>query len=345
MPANSTRILIVAPAWVGDAVISQPMLGVLKARGAAVAIDVLAPGWVAPLYRRMAEVDAVIESPFAHGELALSRRRAIAASLKTRGYAQSIVLPNSLKSALIPWMAGIPRRTGFLGEQRYGLVNDRRKLDRIRLPRLVDRFAALALAPGEPLLPSLLASLPQPRLMIDPANQAIVQAKLGLRRDRPIVALCPGAEYGPAKRWPAAHFAESARAMQAQGSQIWIFGSNNDAAVGAEIVEQAPGAINLCGRTGLADAIDLLALATLVLTNDSGLMHIAAAAGRRVVALFGSTTPAFTPPLSPRATTISLHLECSPCFERVCPLGHTNCLVQLKPARVEDTIAALPPAT
>ena len=338
MNGMASRVLVVAPAWIGDAVISQPMLGTLKQSRPGVTIDVLAPPWVAPIYRRMAEVASVIEAPFAHGELAWSRRRTIATSLPIRGYDRAIVLPNSLKSALIPWMAGIPVRTGYLGEQRYGLLTDRRKLDRERMPRLVDRFAALAPAPGE----VVASPLPLPALSIDLSNQAIIQARLGLRREPPIVAMCPGAENGPAKRWPVKHFAAAARSMQARGRQVWIFGSGNDAAIGAAIVEAAPGAVNLCGRTGLADAIDLLALASIVITNDSGLMHVAAATGRHVIALFGSTTPDFTPPLSPRARTISLNLECSPCFQRTCPLGHTNCLVQLKPGRVEETIADFP---
>jgi heptosyltransferase-2 len=339
----ASRILIVAPAWVGDAVISQPMLSLLKARAPMDAIEVLAPPWVAPLYRRMTEVDAVFESPFPHGQLALGRRRAVAAALRTRAYDRAIVLPNSLKSALIPWMAGIPKRIGYLGEQRYGLLNDRRRLDKAQLPRLVDRFAALALPPGDPLPPQL----PQPRLAVDLSNQAIEQAKFGLKRQPPIVALCPGAEYGPAKRWPPAYFADIAQLNLSRGRQVWIFGSGNDATVGAEIVAAAPGAINLCGRTSLADAIDLIALAERVVTNDSGLMHVAAAAGCEVIALFGSTTPDYTPPLSKRARTISLKLECSPCFERTCPLGHTNCLVQMKPERVIDEmdIAASDPSS
>ena len=325
-----TRILIVAPAWIGDAVISQPLLTLLCRRNPAVVIDVLAPSWVGPIYQRMPEVSEVIASPFAHGELAWGRRRAVAAAVKAKRYRRCIVLPNSLKSALIPWLAGIPLRTGYVGEQRFGLLNDRRKLDVGRFPRLVDRFAALALPAGDDLPPTL----PDPSLRIDGANQAIAQARLGLRSDRPIVALCPGAEYGPAKRWPAVYYGEIAAGMLAQHRHVWIFGSARDAEIGAAIVTLAPSAINLCGRTGLADAIDLLALADRVLTNDSGLMHVAAAVGSRVIALFGSSTPDYTPPLSPRATTISLKLECSPCFARVCPLGHTNCLVQMKPQRI-----------
>ena len=333
------RLLIVAPAWVGDAVISQPLLTLLSRRNPASAIDVLAPAWVGPVYSRMPEVAGVIASPFAHGELAWGKRRALAQALRSGRYDQCIVLPNSLKSALVPWLAGIPLRTGYTGEQRYGLLNDRRKLDTARLPRLVDRFAALAQAPGA----ALPQPLPDPSLRIDAANQAITQARLGLRRDRPVVALCPGAEYGPAKRWPAAYYAEIANRMAARGCQAWIFGSAKDAPIGAAITELAPAAINLCGRTGLAEAIDLLALAQLVLTNDSGLMHVAAAAGCRVIALFGSSTTDYTPPLSPRATALSLKLECSPCFARTCPLGHTNCLNQLKPGLIQDTIGDGPP--
>jgi heptosyltransferase-2 len=311
----------------------------LRRSAPATVIDVLAPTWVGPVFERMPEVSGVIDSPFAHGELALGRRRTIAAALKAERYAQCIVLPNSLKSALIPWLAGIPRRTGYIGEHRYGLLNDRRTLDPARYPRLVDRFAALALAGGKPLP----RPLPDPSLRIDAANQAIAQARLGLRSDSRVVALCPGAEYGPAKRWPAPYYAEIARDLLAQGRQVWIFGSKKDAEIGAAIVNLAPEAVNLCGRTALADAIDLLALAELVLTNDSGLMHVAAAAGCRVVALFGSSSTDYTPPMSPRATTISLKLDCSPCFARTCPLGHTNCLNQLKPQRIRDTINATTP--
>jgi heptosyltransferase-2 len=334
---SGPRVLVVAPAWIGDAIISQPLLTLLKSRSPAPAIDVLAPGWVRAVYDRMAEVADLVESPFAHGQLAWRRRRRVAAGLATRGYAQALVLPNSLKSALVPWLARIPLRTGFKGEQRYGLLNDRRVLDPARLPRLVDRFAALAFPPGS----TLPSPLPTPSLRVDFTAQQASLARLGLDTTRPIVALCPGAEYGPAKRWPVAHYAAVARKMLAEGHAVWIFGSAHDAAIGAEIAALAENVVDLCGRTSLAEAIDLLALADVAITNDSGLMHIAAAVGARVVAVFGSSTPAYTPPLSPRARTLSLELSCSPCFARECPLGHMNCLNELKPERVQDTIAAL----
>ncbi|MEO7761795.1 MAG: lipopolysaccharide heptosyltransferase II [Casimicrobiaceae bacterium] len=343
---SSGRILVVAPNWIGDAIISQPLLALLRRRDPATPIDVLAPAWVAPVYARMPEVGAVIDSPFRHGELAWRRRRALAKSLAARGYAQAIVLPNSLKSAAIPWLAGIPLRTGYIGEQRYGLLNDRRRLNTAIHPRLVDRFAALAFSaraarPGGPAVADL-PTLTDPALRIDPVAQAATLAKFGLASATPVVALCPGAEYGPAKRWPARYYADIAKSALADARQVWIFGSPKDAQIGREIAAAAPGAVDLCGRTDLTEAIDLLALAEVVLTNDSGLMHVASAAGCRVVALFGSSTPVFTPPLSSRARTISLQLECSPCFERTCPLGHMNCLNQLKPAQVQDTIAGLP---
>ena len=334
-------ILIVAPAWIGDAIISQPLLTLLRRNDPSADIDVLAPAWVAPVYARMPEVAAVIDAPFAHGELAWSRRRAIAKQAAARGYARSIVLPNSLKSALVPWLAGIPLRTGYLGEQRYVLLNDRRRLDAGRLPRLVDRFAALAFPDGaKPASP-----LPEPALTVDADARQAALARLSLDTSRPVTALCPGAEYGPAKRWPTAYYADIAQRALDAGRQVWIFGSPKDAEFGAAIADAAPGAVDLCGKTSLAEAIDLLALADVVITNDSGLMHVATAVGCRVVALFGSSTPAYTPPLSRRATTISLELSCSPCFARTCPLGHMNCLNQLKPQQVQDTIAALPHET
>lgn len=297
----------------------------------------LAPPWVAPVYTRMPEVAEVLDSPFAHGELGWAKRRRVAREVAARRYDQAIVLPNSIKSALVPWLARIPLRTGYVGEQRFILLDERRRLDSRRHPRLVDRFAALAFPPGA----ALPQPLPDPRLRIDAAARDAIVARFGLAATRPAVALCPGAEYGPAKRWPAAYYAEIARRQLVDGRSVWIFGSARDAPIGEEIVKLAPGAINLCGRTSLIDAIDLLSACSLVLTNDSGLMHVASAVGCSVVALFGSSTPDYTPPLSPVARVITLRLECSPCFARTCPLGHMNCLNQLKPAQVEDTIAAL----
>lgn len=322
-------ILVVAPAWIGDAVLSQPMLALLGERFPDSHIDVLAAPWVAPVFERMAQVRQVIVSPFGHGELRLAGRRRLAETLPP--YARAIVLPNSLKSALVPWFAGIPVRTGWRGEMRFGLLNDLRELDEMVYPLLTERFAALAM----PAHVSLGRVVPRPRLDVDPEARAATLARLGLSTEAPVLALAPGAEYGPAKRWPTRHFAGVARAYAARGFQTWLFGSANDANVAAEVAESTNGrAANLAGRTSLAQAIDLLSLADRVVTNDSGLMHIAAALGRPLAAVFGSSSPGFTPPLSASARIISRDLPCSPCFQRTCPLGHGDCLEKLEPARV-----------
>jgi heptosyltransferase-2 len=322
------RILIIAPSWVGDAVLTHPLLVRLKERDPSGTIDVLAPPWALAVFRRMPEVAKTISLPFGHGDLKLGERRRFAKSLER--YDQAIVLPNSLKSALIPWHAGIPVRTGYRGEMRFGLLNDRRRLDKEALPLIVERFAALAEPAGE----SLRRPLPEPRLRVDPQAREATLAKFGLDASRPIAAFAPGAEYGPAKRWPARHFAELGKTLAARGEQVWLFGSAKDAEITREIGAAVPGAVDLAGRTTLDEAIDLLSLATRVVTNDSGLMHVAAALDRPMAAIFGSSSPAFTPPLSAKARIISLHLSCSPCFQRTCPLGHTNCLVQLEASRV-----------
>ena len=330
------RTLIVAPSWVGDAVLSHPLLVRLKEAQPAAAIDVLGPAWALPVYRRMPEVDRTVALPFGHGDLQLGARRAFARTLPA--YDRAIVLPNSWKSALIPWHANIPLRTGYRGEMRYGLLNDVRALDEKALPRIVERYAALAQPPGEPLR----RPVPEPRLATDRAKIAATLAKLGLDHARPAAAFAPGAEYGPAKRWPARHFADLARTYAGRGWQVWLLGTGKDAPVTAEIRAQSGEAcVDLAGRTSLDEAIDLLAAAARVATNDSGLMHIAAALDRPTAAIFGSSSPEFTPPLSAHARVVTLRLSCSPCFARECPLGHTNCLVQLEPARVLATLDEL----
>ncbi len=327
------RTLVVAPSWVGDAVLSHPLLVRLKERDPAGRIDVLAPPWVLAAYRRMPEVSEAIAQPFGHGDLKLGERRGFAKSLGA--YDEAIVLPNSWKSALIPWHAGIERRTGYIGEMRYGLLNDARPLDPEALPLIVERYAALA----QPAHAPLRRPLPQPRLVVDEAMRRSTLRSQGLEADRPITVMAPGAEYGPAKRWPARHFAALATMLAARGDRIWLLGSKKDATITAEIQELS-GAIcvDLAGRTSLDEAIDLMSFASRVVTNDSGLMHVAAALDRPMAALFGSSSPQFTPPLSAHARVITLKLSCSPCFKRDCPLGHTNCLVQMEPVRVLEAL-------
>lgn len=325
------KALIVAPSWIGDTIMAQPLFARLHARHPGLQLDALAPSWVAPVLRRMDDITEVVESPFGHGQVSLKARWQLARQLAARGYDAVYVLPNSLKSALVPFLAGIPQRIGFTGESRYGLINVRHTLDKTSLPLMVERFAQLAEPPGTPVPKPIL----HPKIRSTATDRQNTLAALGRERPERFAAFCPGAEYGPAKRWPAAHFATLARNLADHGYRIGLFGSPKDRPVADEISALAPGLCdNLCGTTSLEQAIDLLAMADLVVCNDSGLMHVAAALDRPIVALYGSSSPGFTPPLSDRADILSLNLDCSPCFKRECPLGHLDCLNKLSPAQV-----------
>ncbi len=331
---NPIRILIVAPNWIGDAVAAQPLFMRLATRRPNVAIDVLAPPWVVPALEAMPEIRQVIANPFGHGVFKFLARWRFARGFAGR-YDEAYVLPNSWKSALIPLLAGIPLRVGFVGEGRYGVLNRIHKLDKKALPLQVERYAALAEKPRSPLE----RPLPNPRIARGAADIAATLALLGLSdAPRPIV-FCPGAEFGPAKRWPEAHYAALARRLAANGYPVWILGSKKDMPVAAEIARRAQEAVHdLCGRTNLVQAIDLIAHAHAIVTNDSGLMHVAAALDTPLVAIFGSSSPNYTPPLSPKAAVMWLKLECSPCFARECPLGHLNCLHQITPESVFERV-------
>lgn len=332
------KILVVAPSWVGDCMLMQPMLQRLAQRHPGVRIDVLAPPWTEKLLRLMPEVGEIIPNPFPHGALQLGARRALGKQLRAAQYDQAIVLPNSLKSALVPFFASIPLRTGFVGESRYLLLNDARKLDKQVLPLMVERFAALA----EPAKAPLPRPLPNPKLTVTPAQIQHSLEKLGLSVDAPVAIFCPGAEYGPAKRWPADYYAALGQQLHAQGYRIWLLGSPKDKEVSDTISALSHGVChNLCGQTDLTDAVALLSCATLVVSNDSGLMHIAAAQDKPMIAIFGSSSPQFTPPLSGKAHVVQLELPCSPCFKRECPLGHFNCMMQLTPEIILQHISHL----
>ena len=328
------KILIIAPSWVGDTVMAQPLFKRLHERYPGLVLDVLAPAWTLPLLKHMPEVHDVIPNPFGHGELKLSARYRLGKALCEHRYDQAITLPNSLKSALIPFFAGIPVRTGFVGEMRWGIINDARHLDEKALPLMVERFAQLAEEKSAPLH----RPVPSAALVVNETARQQTLKMLGLAPKKPVAAFCVGAEYGPAKRWPASHFSELAQLL-ADRYEVWLVGSAKDKEIG-ENVRQLSGdnCINLCGKTGLSEAIDLLASASLVISNDSGLMHVAAALNKPMVALYGSSSPGFTPPLSDRARIVGLNLACSPCFKRECPLEHFNCMVQLSPEMVLQEI-------
>ncbi|MEM9333501.1 MAG: lipopolysaccharide heptosyltransferase II [Pseudomonadota bacterium] len=332
MPAE--RLLVVGPSWVGDMVMAQALFKTLAGRFPDADIDVVAPGWSVQIVARMPEIRRAVVLATAHGEFGLGKRRELAASLRPEGYTRAIVLPRSMKAALVPWLAGIPTRTGFRGEMRFGVINDIRPFDKALLDQTVKRFVALGLPPDE-----LPIDIPQPALRVDAARQRTLIDALGLPTGKPVVAMMPGAEYGPAKCWPLEHFASLARELAVRGFDVWLLGSDKDRAAG-ESIASASSALNLCGRTSLEDVIDVLALAQQVVSNDSGLMHVAAAVGCHVHGIYGSSSPAFTPPLTERRTIHHLDLDCSPCFKRECPLGHLNCLNTLDVSRILSAIGS-----
>ena len=334
--------LVIAPQWIGDAVMTEPLVRCLAARGETIAVAALP--WVAPIYRAMPSVAEVIELPFQHGGLQWSARRAMALALKGR-FERAYLGPNSLKSALLPWWAGIPERIGYHGESRYGLLT-RRLPNPPRHSRGSMVAHYLALADSAPPL----GTLPAPRLDLPIALlKSCLQAQQ--LSTAAYVVMVPGAEYGPAKRWPAQHFAALAAQMR---MPVLFLGSAKEADLCADMVSmsQTLGATHvrsLAGTTSLSQAMALIAAAHSVVSNDSGLMHVAAAFGVPQVAVFGSSSPLHTPPLSDRARVLWLKnqadyqppLDCAPCFERVCPLGHTRCLNDVSPAMVAQAWEAV----
>lgn len=336
-PERADAILVVGPSWVGDMVMAQSLFKALRAKHPGVAIDVLAPGWSLPLLARMPEVRQGIVMPLGHGRLALSERWRLGRSLRGR-YRQAIVLPNSLKSAITPFAAGIRQRTGWRGEMRYGLLNDVRSLDKDQLTMTVQRFVALADTAD-----AALPAIQPPRLEVrgDDVQQALADLGISKTPDQQVLALCPGAEYGPAKQWPTVHYAELGRRFGRLGWEIWLFGSDKDRAVCEGVAATCKMATNLAGRTSLEQAVDLMSLADAVVSNDSGLMHVAAALDRPLVAIYGSSDPGFTPPLNQHHRVVSLGLDCSPCFKRTCPLGTTACLVDMSVDLVADALEAV----
>lgn len=353
------RSLVIAPQWIGDAVMTEPLMARLCARGERVSVAALP--WVAPVYRAMPGLADVIELPFQHGALQWSERRAL--GKKWRGqFDRAYVCPNSLKSALLPWLAGIPTRVGYRGEFRLGVLTHRlSNPPRDHRPPMVEFYAALAEVAQTAAAaqseqgrhPSLASPVMRPRLQVSAAQQHAAWLAHGLTAQGHVV-MAPGAEYGPAKRWPVSHFAQLAAELT---QDVVLLGSGKERAVCDDIVSQAlprkahGRLLNLAGQTSLEQAFALIASAHRVVSNDSGLMHVAAALDVPQVAVFGSSSPEHTPPLSPKAHVIWLKwdtqyqppLDCAPCFQRDCPEGHLRCLHDIPPARVLQALQLADP--
>ena len=334
------KILIIAPNWIGDAVMTEPLISQLKKNNPNSQIDVLATPWVASIMKAIPAVDQIITADFQHGALQWSERKTLAKQLAQNAYTHAYVLPNSFKSALIPWLAKIPHRIGYQGEMRWGLINESLKNpSRSHRPPMSSHYFALS--------DQTSSEVPQPHLSLPEAMVRHSQQTLQkIQAHQELYVLCPGAEYGPAKQWPIEHFGHLAKNIieTKQNSLVLILGSKKEFSIGSDIASistHPDKVINWCGQTSLEDAMATISNATAVISNDSGLMHIAAAFRRPQVAIFGSSDPRHTPPLSKLASIHWLQLECSPCFKRTCPLGHLKCLVDIEVKDVLNSVNQL----
>ena len=265
---NAGTVLVIGPAWVGDVVMVQSLFMALKRQNPSNVIDVAAPAWSAPVLARMPEVRNIVEVDLSHGELGLLKRMRIGRALRSR-YDQSIILPRSFKSALIPYFAGIAQRTAYRGEMRYGVVNDMRVLDTEATYKAVERYVGLGSDPSDPVRSP---EIRFPKLQVHEDKRHKAAARLGINEAVPCVALMPGAEFGPSKRWPAQYFGELAMLFDKQGFDVYIFGSAKDQTIGQEVVDASNHcAKNLCGQTSLEEVVDLLSLAKIAITNRMGL--------------------------------------------------------------------------
>jgi heptosyltransferase-2 len=332
---NSKKILIVGPAWLGDMIMAQALFKVLK-NNSDCRIDVVAPAWSSPILARMPEVFKTITIPIKHGELALGTRRRLAKQLRNEKYDQAIVLTNTWKSALLPFWAKIPLRTGWLGELRWGLLNDVRYLNKKKLPTMMQRYVALAYPRGA----EIPTTQPMPMLAVAPALVQTSLNKFQLSvQNKKIMALCPGAAGGTAKRWPEQYYMQLAQAKIKDGWEIWLFGSEQDAPVTANIQQQlAKNCQNFAGKLQLAETVDLMSVVNVVISNDSGLMHMASSLNKYLIAIYGATSPKFTPPFGQHAKIVTNNLSCSPCFKKECPLKHHQCMHAITPEQILELL-------
>ena len=320
---SASPILIVPYMWIGDFVRCHTVVQLLKQRDPSRAIDVLTTAMVAPLLDYMPGVRRGIVVDLPRKRLAMAQHRALAERLRQESYGQALVMPRTWKSALAPYLAGIPARTGFAGEARFGLINDLRWGER-RLPRMIDRCAVLALPKGE----AKPAQWPLPELRVPAAEVAAWRQRQGLADDgRRVVAFAPGA-VGPSKRWPSAHYAELARRLSDGGNSVWVVGGPGEHELAAEIAGTNQAHVRDLTGPDLRNAILALAAADVAVSNDSGLLHVAAALGTPAIGIFGPTSPWHWAPLNPLAAVMETAgaLPCRPCHKPVCRLGHHRCM-------------------
>lgn len=335
------KILVVAPSWIGDMVMAQSLLKKIKIEYPSSLIYVFVPDWCKALLKRMPEVTDVVVNPFKHKQLRIIDRIRVGKDLRKYNFDWCIVLPNSIKSALVPWFAKIPVRRGWKGEQRYLFLNQMFKHKEL-LPLMVQRYDALVYSPNDIEIknPSDVGEIPEPKLLTFADNVDQILAKFGIGEKTSVMGICPGAEYGVAKRWLPEYYAQVASIWIKQKGPVYIFGGPKDTPIAEEILNFIPQELRdhcylLTGKTELTEAIDLLSNCSIVVTNDSGLMHVSAAVGTPLVAIYGSSSTGYTPPLTSKAKTVFItDLPCRPCFKRTCPHSTMECLVNLKPSQI-----------
>ncbi|MDW3095573.1 MAG: lipopolysaccharide heptosyltransferase II [Gammaproteobacteria bacterium] len=336
MEWNINKTLVVGPAWVGDMVMAQALYKALLSNSTSAQIHVVAPEWSRPLLQRMPQISVVHSLDVEHGEFGLAKRRRLGRQLRSEVFSQAIVLPRSYKSALVPWFARIPKRIGDVGEFRYGLITNTFESNKDKsIPNVCNYLRYIGIESDVKLVKKQYF----PELNTDEDNQAKVLEKNAISNDAPLIACMVGAEYGPSKQWPVEHFSSLVKLLKKQGVNVCLLGSAKDVGVGKQI-EQLSGesVFNLCGKTSLLDVIDILAICRVAVSNDSGLMHIAAAVDTPVIAMYGATTPVYTPPLHAEAKVFYVKLECSPCWQRSCQYDHYRCLKDIMPVDVLDAV-------
>lgn len=327
---------MIGPAWVGDMVMAQALYKALLHHSNSAEIHVVAPAWSRPLIDRMPEITKVHHLDVKHGEFALSKRYQLGKALRQESFSQALILPRSFKSALVPMFARIPKRVGELGEFRHGLINSVISSNKSKEIPTVSNYLRYA---GVNADINQVKSDYAPALMVDSDNQVRVIKAFAISQASPLIACMVGAEYGPSKQWPTHHFVSLIDQLTAQGLEVCILGSQKDAVIGDEIEKSCRHSVNnLCGKTSLLDVIDILASCSVAVSNDSGLMHIAAAVDVPVISMYGATTPAYTPPLHTKAKAFYMRLECSPCWKRTCQYQHYRCLNDILPEQVSKAV-------